>query len=106
MSGTIRRAKELCFTAFYRKRSRDLKFVNNGTCFFDRIERFNRTQVWRHICGVRLGCGFILIVDDEDSRNASIVGVEAERPGAVVRGMSVPTPGQAGLLEGYDRRQE
>jgi hypothetical protein len=73
---------ELCFSALYRKRSRDLKLVNDGTGFFDRIERFDRSEVRRHSGGVRLVCGFILIVDDEDSRNASIVGVAADRPGS------------------------
>jgi len=107
VSGTILFIPEHeIFRAFDRKRSGDLKLVNDRPGFFDRIKRFDLTEL-------RCGCGrmwfvsrFVLIVDDEDSRNASIVGTAAVCPGScVVRGMSVPTPAGAELLEGYDRGQ-
>jgi hypothetical protein len=82
--------------AFGRKRSGDLKLVNDRACLFDGIERFDRGELRRGSSSVRFVSRFVLIVDDEDSRNASIMGVSAGTPqGAVVRGMSVPTPAEA-----------
>lgn len=96
-------ASEVRFRAWDRKRSGDLKLVNDRPCFFHRIERFDPTELRRGSRGLRFVSCFILIVDDEDSRNASIVGPAAGAQGAVVGGMSVPTPAEAEWLEGYDR---
>jgi hypothetical protein len=80
--------------------------MNDRPCFFDRIERFDLTELRCGSGRIRFVARFVLIVDDEDSRNASIVGTAAVCPGScVVRGMSVPTPAGAELLEGYDRRR-
>jgi hypothetical protein len=107
VSGTVQftRANEICVRAFDRKWSGDLKLMNDRPCFFVRIERFGLTELRCGSARMRLVSRFVLIVDDEDSRNASIVGAPAECPGScVVRGMSVPTPAGAELLESYDRR--
>jgi len=80
--------------------------MNDRPCFFDRIERFDLTELRCGSGRIRFVARFVLIIDDEDSRNASIVGTAAVCPGScVVRGMSVPTPAGAELLEGYDRRR-
>jgi hypothetical protein len=100
------RANEVCFRAFDRKRSGDLKLMNDRPCFFDRIERFGLTELRCGSGRIRFVSRFVLIIDDEDSRKASIVGAAAECPeSCVVGGMSVPTPAGAELLEGYDRRR-
>ena len=106
MSGAIHptSANEICFRAFRGKRSGDLKLMDDWPCFLDRIERFDLTELWCGSRRIRFVSRFFLIVDDEDSRNASIVGAAADCPGScVVRGMSVPAPAGAELLEGYDR---
>jgi hypothetical protein len=82
MSRTIQlaRGREGCFGAFDREWGRDLKLVDDGSCFFGRIERFDRSELRRGSGGIRCEFRFILIVDDEDSRNASIVGAASGRP--------------------------
>jgi hypothetical protein len=49
-------------------------------CLFDRIERFDWTELRRGSRWVGFVFRCVLIVDDEDSRNASIVGAAADRP--------------------------
>ena len=108
VSGTVQltRPNEICVRAFDRKWSGDLKLMYDRPCLFVRIERFGLTELRCGSARMRLVSRFVLIVDDEDSRNASIVGAPAECPGScVVRGMSVPTPAGAELLESYDRRR-
>jgi hypothetical protein len=82
MSGAIQfmRAKEVGFGGFYWKRRGYLELMNDRPCLRDGIERFNRTRLRR--AGFRFVSRLILIVDDEDSRNASIVGAAAEGPGS------------------------
>ena len=86
MSGTIQftRTDEICLRALDRKRGGDLKLMNDRPVFFDCIMRFDLTELR---CGRgRIGfvSRFVLIIDDEDSRNASIVGTAARRPGSCV----------------------
>jgi hypothetical protein len=93
VSGTVQftGANEICLRAFYGKRSGDLKLVNDGPGFFDRIERFNLTKLRQGSGGSRLISCFILIVDDEDSRNASIVDAAAEDRGSCGRYVGADT---------------
>jgi hypothetical protein len=100
------KTNEIRFRAFNGERSGDLKLVNDRPCFFNCVVRFGLTELRCGSGRIRLVSRFVLIVDDEDSRNASIVRAAAECPGScVVRGMSVPTPAGTELLEGYDRRR-
>ncbi len=48
-------------------------------CLFDRIGRFDWTELRRGSGRVLFVFRCVLIVDDEDSRNASIVGATADR---------------------------
>ena len=84
MSGAIQfsAANEICFRAFHRKRGGNLKLMNHRMCLFDRIARFSRAELRGGCGGTRFVPRFVLIVDDEDSRNASVVGEAAERPGS------------------------
>ena len=83
MSGTVQfiSANEVGFRAFDRKGSGDLKLMNDRASLFHCFERFNRAGLRGGSRGIRFVGRFILIVDDEDSRNASTVG-KAERPGS------------------------
>ena len=53
--------------------------MDYGACLFQRIERFDWTELRRGSGRVRFVFRRVLIVDDEDSRNASIVGAAADR---------------------------
>jgi hypothetical protein len=66
--------------AFSWERSGDLKLVNDRAGLFDRIELFDLTGLRGSSGGIRFVSCFILIVDDEDSRNASIVGAARRSP--------------------------
>lgn len=94
----------------------DLKLVDDRPGIGANAWAFSREL--RRPCKIRFDSGFVLVVNDENSRNASIVGgrrcTSAQHPpGAVVRGvraddvqghcMTVTTPAGAELLEGYDR---
>jgi hypothetical protein len=59
--------------------------MNDRVCLFDRIERFDLPELRGGSGGIRFVACFILIVDDEDSRNASIVGAAARGPGSCGR---------------------
>ncbi len=87
VSGTVQftGTSEICFPAFDGERSGDLKLMNDRPCFFDRIERCDPIKSRRGSRGIDLVSCFILIVDDENSRNASIVGAAAEGPGSCGR---------------------
>jgi hypothetical protein len=84
VSGTIQfvGADDVCFGGFEWKRSGYLKLMDDRACLWGRIERFNRTRLRRGSRGIRFVSCLILIVDDEDSRKASIVSAAAEGPGS------------------------
>jgi hypothetical protein len=107
VSGAIQlmRAEEVCFSACDRKRSGNLELVYDRPNLCDSIERLIGADIPRGGGRHRFEFRFILIVDDEDSRNASLVGAVSNAQAAGVRGMAVPTPAPAELLEGYDRRR-
>ena len=77
---------EVSLCAWERKRSRNLKFMYDRACLFVYIERFDWTELSRDSGHVRFIFFIFLIVDDEDSRNASIVGAAADRPGSCGEG--------------------
>jgi hypothetical protein len=74
------RMNEVCLRTCNRKRSGDLKLMYGWACLFDCIERFSRNELRRGSGCVRFVSRFVLIVDDEDSRNASIVGAARRSP--------------------------
>ncbi len=107
VSGTIQfvEADDVCFGGLDWKRGGYLKLMDDRACLCGRFERFNRTRLRRGSRGIRFVSCLILIVDDEDSRNASIVNAQPKAQGAGASCMSEPTPADAGLLDGHDRRR-
>ena len=79
------------------------------------IHCVSRTRLRRGTDSIRFVSGSVLVVDDEDPRNASIVGARSSDSTrsrgewtarrTLVTGMSVTTPAEAELLVGYDRRR-
>jgi hypothetical protein len=82
VSGAIRliTTNEVCLCTCDRSRSGDLKLMYRWACLFDCTERFSRNELRRGRGCFRFVSRCVLIVDDEDSRNASIVGAVRRAP--------------------------
>jgi hypothetical protein len=74
--------------------------VDYRACLFDRVERFDWSELRRGSGHVGFVFCIVLIVDDEDSRNASIVGTAADRPGSCGKGYVGADTGRGRVTRG------